>query len=292
MKHGCPLENDCECEWRSGAFCTIPSSLNREVCRSIAAEIGDRDKELKPCPACGGEARIYVRQGGASGEFFAGCRNMKCPTYTLYAKSEIEAATMWNDGELCTPTVTDKEIAKLEMMASKTLRLRIWEGLCAGEWCHYLDRTILETGVKHGSLPHHHVALVDSREDAAFIGAASPRIILGLIRELRKARIGEMPEDELSRLEELAEKAKKGPWKVRTFHTAEGYYGGINDADGRTLVNVDAFFCPECGEFVGETGIEDKADAEYIAAANPATILSLIRELRSCRELLRVYKQL
>ena len=66
----CPMENDCECEWRSGAFCTISSFLNREVCRSMAAEIGDRNKKLKPCPACGGEARIYVRQGGASGEFF------------------------------------------------------------------------------------------------------------------------------------------------------------------------------------------------------------------------------
>lgn len=143
---------------------------------------------LKPCPHCGGEARIYVRQGGASGEFFAGCRNMKCPTYTLYAKSENEAATMWNDGELCTPTVTDKEIAKLEEMASRALRLRVWEGLCAGEWSHCLDRTILETDVKHGGLPHRHVALVDSCEDAAFIGAASPRIILGLIRDYDLAK--------------------------------------------------------------------------------------------------------
>ena len=84
--------------------------------------------------------------------------------------------------------MTDKEIAKLEMMATKTLRLRIWEGLCTGEWSHCLDRTILETDVKHGGLPHRHVALVDSCEDAAFIGAASPRIILGLIRELRSCR--------------------------------------------------------------------------------------------------------
>lgn len=133
----------------------------------------------------------------------------------------------------------------------------------------------------------HYHCLTHVRVNKCWVKAA----IKATIQEPRKARIGEMPEDELSRLEELAEKAKKGPWKARTVHIAEGYYGGVNDADGGTLVAVDAFFCPECGEFVGETGIEDKEDAEYIAAANPATILSLIRELRSCRKLLRVYEQ-
>lgn len=88
---------------------------------------------------------------------------------------------------------------------------------------------------------------------------------------------------EIDELEKLAGEARKGPWRIDKVYNAEECYGGISDADGCTIVQCYVFFCPECGEFVTETGIERKEDAEYIAAANPAAVLSLVAEVRAAR---------
>lgn len=150
--------------------------------------------DLRPCPRCGGDARVFVRESNGH-EFFAGCKNLKCPTYTPYAASKSEATDMWNNGNFCVATATDAEIDMLEEAASRALRMRVVWGDLTGEWMHCLDRSILETDCKH-KIPLRHVAMAESFEDAAHIAAANPAIILALIRELRVCREKKPTEEE------------------------------------------------------------------------------------------------
>lgn len=144
------------------------------------------EHELKPCPHCGRDAKVYIRESNGH-EFFAGCKNLKCPTYTPYVASESEAADMWNKGKLCVATATNADIDNLEEMASRSLRLRVVWGDLTGDWAHCLDRSVLETDFKC-KIPLKRVATAENFEDAAYIAAANPATILALIHELRACR--------------------------------------------------------------------------------------------------------
>ncbi|OBR52349.1 ead/Ea22-like family protein [Paraburkholderia tropica] len=74
---------------------------------------------------------------------------------------------------------------------------------------------------------------------------------------------------DLDKLEELAEAATPGPWRAESC--------GIDDC-WCEVVN-----CDSREEGVSGSGALSKRDARYIAAANPATILTLIAEVRALR---------
>lgn len=57
-----------------------------------------KDKELKGCPFCGGDAKV-VRTKDLSGYWYAECT--KCYSRQLaYSKDKQEAADMWNKRHL------------------------------------------------------------------------------------------------------------------------------------------------------------------------------------------------
>lgn len=51
-------------------------------------------EELKPCPFCGGEARIVIRSGGGTDHYQAECKECFCKT-TFYIVQE-DATVVWN----------------------------------------------------------------------------------------------------------------------------------------------------------------------------------------------------
>ena len=85
------------------------------------------------------------------------------------------------------------------------------------------------------------------------------------------------------RLRELAQKATPGPWKAGCLASwnADGVscrfvYRG-NDESVQTRVRIKG------GEGVNGSVFDCDADAEYIAAANPATVLALLDEIDRLR---------
>ena len=76
--------------------------------------------------------------------------------------------------------------------------------------------------------------------------------------------------DWIDNLARLAEAATPGPWEA----TQEG----LTHPDGWEIDAPDGPVVSECCGYRGSVG--KTADAEFIAAANPATILRLIEELR------------
>ena len=83
----------------------------------------------------------------------------------------------------------------------------------------------------------------------------------------------------IEELKRLAEAATPGPWVSHP----KGYYGAVCRADDQyDLVAVTH----------GQRRNNVLANEAYIAAANPATILELIRQLQAAREILPVLKAL
>lgn len=89
-----------------------------------------------------------------------------------------------------------------------------------------------------------------------------------------------MEEQQLSQLEELAKAATPGPWYV--------YSEAYGDECGP--LGHDLYITPQSGGYYDEQGeandiatVAGQIDAEYIAAVNPTTTLSLIAEIRRLR---------
>lgn len=76
----------------------------------------------------------------------------------------------------------------------------------------------------------------------------------------------------LQELKELAEKVKSTPWTIECYGHDDDIYGyKINDCEGENIVR-------------GEDGYLDKEDADFIAAANPLTVLQLIERCEKLSE--------
>jgi hypothetical protein len=90
---------------------------------------------------------------------------------------------------------------------------------------------------------------------------------------------------DLEGLEEKARAASPGPWVV---HADGMEFGGsdrstnpgVDTADGQVV----------CWWGTGLCGIPQNPDAEFIASANPATVLALIEEVRSLRQMLQQHR--
>lgn len=148
------------------------------------------DSQLKPCPLCGGSAKLYIAENSnLQKRWFAACENTQCPTYTEYADTEESALLLWNTGQRHDYSLSEADLDKLGRTASEALRYRIRDGFLTGEWEHCLDRSILEPKAEYPKMPLHSVALVDSPVDAAFIGSVKPRVVVALLLELRDARM-------------------------------------------------------------------------------------------------------
>ena len=90
------------------------------------------------------------------------------------------------------------------------------------------------------------------------------------------------------RLRELAQNATPGPWTQWEGHgwvaagtpeaNAEGYMAGTYGQVCRT----------DCGDF---SDAQEIKNAEYIAAANPATVLALLDEIKNSRAVLKSYSK-
>lgn len=104
--------------------------------------------------------------------------------------------------------------------------------------------------------------------------------------------------EELERLKLLAEKATPGPWQHgfrdgsgHTEHTRrhhlpkEGGWILATDEDATTIVaGADCDGHP--------TGVYTQHDADFIAAANPKTVLDLLSQIETWREIVRLaYEQ-
>jgi len=101
-----------------------------------------------------------------------------------------------------------------------------------------------------------------------------------------------------TKLRELAENATPGPWETcetdeTAFEILTGEWSAKGDFEGTIVVHVDEYACFE----ERPSGITSKANAQYIAAANPATVLALLdnhakieRDLSAaCYELAAMY---
>lgn len=90
---------------------------------------------------------------------------------------------------------------------------------------------------------------------------------------------------DLEGLEQKARAASPGPWIVHAdgmeFGSSDRSTNpGIDTADGQVV----------CWWGTGLCGIPQKADAEFIASANPETVLAMVEELRSLRQQLEQQK--
>jgi len=83
-----------------------------------------------------------------------------------------------------------------------------------------------------------------------------------------------------TKLRELAQKATPGPWETcetneTAFEILTGEWSAKGDFEGTIVVHVDDYACFE----ERPSGITSKANAQYIAAANPAAVLALLDKL-------------
>lgn len=80
------------------------------------------------------------------------------------------------------------------------------------------------------------------------------------------------------KLRQLAEAATPGPWITEDWAST--------DSDGAINVCGTSVMAPQalCGIFTVALEVDGTEDVDYIAAANPAAILSLLDELQALRE--------
>lgn len=81
-------------------------------------------------------------------------------------------------------------------------------------------------------------------------------------------------------LKALAEKATPGPWVSFIRPSVQAVFGpdGVQPDSQGTVVNWPGFDSSD------QTKMQRKANARYIAAANPAVILQLLAEVEALRE--------
>lgn len=150
-----------------------------------------REIELMPCPHCGGrEIRVFDKyySGAIARAYYVICFDCRMKGPELSGNEA--AAEAWNKLPRKVESLPDSQLDELEELAGKATP----GGWCyeeafggfANRWAFIVRRDIHEPGFY--SAIAEMVGEERTEDDAAFIAAANPAVVLALIQELRAYR--------------------------------------------------------------------------------------------------------
>lgn len=145
--------------------------------------------ELLLCPHCGGEPIVLWTDGDRVCRVECTCCEVRGPAATV----ESKAVDGWNALPRKVETLPDAQLDALEELAGKATE----GGWCyeeafggqANHWAFIVRRDIDEPGFY--SAIAEMVGEERTEEDAAFIAAANPAVVLALIAEVRHGRVND-----------------------------------------------------------------------------------------------------
>lgn len=145
--------------------------------------------ELKPCPHCGG-TDLQVDFNGVYERHFVRCYNPDCHMQGPEVYGREQAAEAWNKLPRKVESLPDARLDELEELAGKATEggwcyEEAFGGL-ANRWAFIVRRDIHEPGFY--SAIAEMVGEERTEDDAAFIAAANPAVVLALIAEVRRYR--------------------------------------------------------------------------------------------------------
>ena len=146
-----------------------------------------REIELKPCPHCGG-SDLIIYWNGVYEKHYARCHSCHVQGPEVYGREA--AAELWNNLPRKVEALPDARLDELEELAGKATE----GGWCyeeafggfANRWAFIVRRDIHEPGFY--SAIAEMVGEERTEDDAAFIAAANPAVVLALIAEIRRHR--------------------------------------------------------------------------------------------------------
>lgn len=146
-----------------------------------------REIELKPCPYCGG-SDLIIYWNGVYEKHYARCHSCHMQGPEVYGREA--AAELWNNLPRKVEALPDARLDELEELAGKATE----GGWCyeeafggfANRWAFIVRRDIHEPGFY--SAIAEMVGEERTEDDAAFIAAANPAVVLALIAEVRRHR--------------------------------------------------------------------------------------------------------
>lgn len=145
--------------------------------------------ELRPCPACGG-TDLQVDYNGVYERHFVRCYNLPCHMQGPEIYGKEAAAQAWNELPRKVEALPDAQLDALEKLAGKASPGSwVYEEAFGGRaerWAFVVRQAKEESG----SYPAIAEMVGEERteEDAAFIAAANPAVVLALIAEVRHGR--------------------------------------------------------------------------------------------------------
>ena len=154
--------------------------------------MGKKEIELMPCPACGG-TDLQVDYNGVYERHFVRCYNLPCHMQGPEIYGKEAAAQAWNELPRKVEALPDAQLDALEKLAGEATE----GGWCyeeafggqANHWAFIVRRDIDEPGFY--SAIAEMVGEERTEEDAAFIAAANPAVVLALIAEVRHGRVND-----------------------------------------------------------------------------------------------------
>lgn len=153
--------------------------------------MGKKEIELRPCPACGG-TDLQINWNGVYERHFVRCYNHSCHMQgpEAYGRAAIDA---WNALPRKVERVPDAQLDALEELAGKASPGSwVYEEAFGGRaerWAFVVRQAKEESG----SYPAIAEMVGEERteDDAAFIAAANPAVVLALIAEVRHGRVND-----------------------------------------------------------------------------------------------------
>ena len=146
-----------------------------------------REIELNPCPHCGG-SDLFIYWNGVYEKHYARCHSCHMQGPEVYDREA--AAELWNNLPRKVEALPDAQLDELEELAGKATE----GGWCyeeafggfANRWAFIVRRDRDESGFY--SAIAEMVGEERTEDDAAFIAAANPAVVLALIAEVRRHR--------------------------------------------------------------------------------------------------------
>ena len=145
--------------------------------------------DLKPCPHCGG-TDLQVDFNGVYERHFVRCYNPDCHMQGPEVYGREKAAEAWNNLPRKVEALPDAQLDVLEKLAGKASPgIWVYEEAFGGRserWA-FVVRQAKEESDSYPAIAEM-VGEERTEEDAAFIAAANPAVVLSLIHELRCSR--------------------------------------------------------------------------------------------------------